>query len=257
MPDTMEGVAEPSTQFAPPDRVAVQLVASSSRSSETVVIPVTNAASGRHWLPEIDDERANQLTHGAALAMSLFGSVILLAGVLSHGDALQIAGVLIYAVTNLALFTASTLSHSFADNSRRDFWRTVDQVCIFLMMAGTFTPVAFAACRDGWSSGLIVAMWLVAFAGVAWKLVVAGLENVSVWFYVVLGFIPLLVTDRLFATLGTEGVSWIAAGGVSYLIGLGMFLNDHRGRFVHAGWHLMVIIGSVCHYVVVLDCSVR
>lgn len=233
MPETVEGVAE------------------------NVALPVTEVVGGQPWMPELSDEWANQLTHAAAFVLCAAGSVFLLTSVLQQGSALQVTGVLIYAVTNLALFAASTLSHSFADQPRRDFWRTMDQVCIFVMMAGTFTPVAFASCRDGWSTGLIVGMWAVALIGIAWKLIVAGLETVPVWFYVVLGFIPMLVADRLVATLGSGGMFWVVAGGVSYLIGLLFFLNDHRGRFIHAGWHLMVIAGSICHYIVVFDCSIR
>ena len=223
--------------------------------AESVALP--DVVGGEQWIPGLKGERANQLTHAAAFILCAAGSLCLMISVLEHGSSLHIAGSLIYAVTNLALFAASTLSHSFVDRSRRDFWRTIDQVCIFVMMAGTFTPVAFASCREGWSAGLIGAMWAVAVFGVFWKLAVTKLETVSVWFYVVLGFLPLLVTDRLLATIGSSGLFWVIAGGVSYLVGLIFFMNDHRGRFIHAGWHLMVIAGSICHYVVVFDCSIR
>src|SRR5882724_207688 len=111
------------------------------------------------------DEIANRLTHAIGLALSIVGTAMLVYLTADHGDWLQMVGVCVYGATLVALYAASTLSHSFDERPRvRHFFRTADQVCIFLLIAGTFTPISLTYLRDGWWWALFVAIW--ALAGV-------------------------------------------------------------------------------------------
>ena len=200
-------------------------------------------------------ETMNQLTHGAGLALSLAGGVHLLRQL--SVDGYLAAGCWVYVIALVALFAASTLSHSYTSGPRRTRYRTLDQLAIFAVMAATYTPISLAACGDGWWNLPLVVMWLMAGLGAYLKLRVTREEMVPVWFYVLLGWVPLLAFPRILSHLGMDGTAWVAAGGACYLLGVIFLTNDHRARYFHAVWHVLVIMGSACHYVVICDYAMR
>ncbi len=202
----------------------------------------------------LSEESLNQFTHGIGFGLSVLGAIHLLAT--SETTGLLTLGCWLYALSLVALYAASTLSHSFLDGARRTRYRTIDQVCIFAMMAATFTPVSLRACNDGlWNAPLVI-MWCMAVLGIYLKLRVTKHEMVPVWFYVTLGLMPIFTLPRLVSVLDPGGVLWFVAGGGCYLVGVLFLTNDHRSRFFHPIWHVLVILGSTCHYIVVCDYSI-
>ncbi|HID22149.1 MAG TPA: hemolysin III family protein [Planctomycetaceae bacterium] len=196
-------------------------------------------------------ETANQLTHGLGLVLSLAGAVVLLQAAAASGSGWQLWGCRVYAATLIALYAASTLSHSFPPGAWREFFRTLDQVCIFLLIAGTFTPFALTFLLDGWWPLLIAAMWGLTLAGIVFKLFVRRLRNVAVGLYVALGWLPILAVERMLDTVQRSGLFWILAGGLFYTSGTWFLKRDVRNPYWHAVWHLFVIAGSICHFVVI------
>ena len=148
----------------------------------------------------VTEEGLNQFTHGIGLGLSLLGTIHLLSQ--SFTDSSVFLGCCVYCVTLVALYAASTLSHSFEDAARKTRFRTVDQVCIFLFMAGIFTPVSLCSCVGWWNLPLVL--------------------------------------------------MWILAAAVCYLVGILFLVNDHRHRLFHPVWHVLVMMGSACHYVTIL-----
>lgn len=200
----------------------------------------------------VTEEVANQWTHGAGFAMSVPAGWWLVRSTLDkHNDWLTL-GCAIYAVTLSLLYAASTLSHSVHRGVWRHRFRTLDQVCIFLLIAGNFTPFAMTFLRDGWWGAALPMMWLFAVAGIVAKLFFTKLHAVAPSFYLLMGWIPILLLPQLFRHLGVDGVAWIVTGGVAYSSGTWFLINDER-RFHHAVWHLFTMLGSACHYLVVLN----
>lgn len=195
------------------------------------------------------DEFVNQLTHGAGLLLSIVGAWRLL-DQLPFDGYLQL-GVWVYVIALVGLFAASTLSHSFVSEPHRSRWRTLDQICIFTVIAGTYTPVSLAVCGDGWWNIPLVLMWLLAGLGIYLKLRVTKHEMVPVWFYVTVASIPMIAVPRYLQFTGTEGLAWIVSGGICYLLGVYFLTNDRKVPYFHAVWHILVIMGSTCHYVVI------
>ncbi|MEQ9410605.1 MAG: hemolysin III family protein [Fuerstiella sp.] len=200
---------------------------------------------------KVSEESLNQMTHGIGLGLSILGAVHLLAQ--TDVDAVVRVGCWIYAVALVALFAASTLSHSFESDPHRTRYRTLDQICIFTVMAATYTPISLYVCPDGLWNLPLVMIWLMAVTGIILKLYVTGSEMVPVWFYVVLGLIPMLASPRLLQFLGPEGMFWVVAGGLCYVVGVLFLTNDHRSRFFHPIWHILVMLGSTCHYIVISE----
>ena len=200
----------------------------------------------------VTEEMANQWTHGAGFVLSVPAGWWLVRSTLDkHNDWLTL-GCAIFAVTLSLLYAASTLSHSVHRGVWRHRFRTLDQVCIFLLIAGNFTPFAMTFLRDGWWSLPLAAMWLFAAVGIVAKLFFTKLHAVAPSFYFLMGCAPILLLPQFFRCLGSAGVAWIIAGGVAFSAGTWFFVNDER-RFHHAIWHVFTMLGSACHYLVALN----
>lgn len=199
----------------------------------------------------VTEEIANQWTHGIGFALSLPAGWWLVRSALARGNEWLTAGCVIYAVTLSLLYAASTLSHSVHRGIWRHRFRTLDQVCIFLLIAGSYTPFGMTFLREGWWGVLLVCIWLMAGVGIVLKLFFTKLYNVSTTFYLLLGWLTALAVPQYYYCLGAEGMAWIVACAAAYSSGTWFLANDQR-RMFHSAWHLLVMLGSACHYVLVL-----
>jgi hemolysin III len=95
-------------------------------------------------------------------------------------------------------------------------------------------------------------MWVLAAAGIVVKLFFTRLYNVATSFYLLMGWLPIIVMPHFFDCFGVAGVAWMVAGGLSYSVGTWFLMNDERRRYYHAIWHLLTMLGSACHYFLVL-----
>ncbi|MEX0718968.1 MAG: hemolysin III family protein [Planctomycetaceae bacterium] len=197
------------------------------------------------------EETANQWTHGIATVAAVYAAFELVEAVRGHADSWALLGVHVYATSLVALYAASTLSHSFRLPRPRHFFRTVDQVCIFLLIVGTFTPVALVYLRDAFGLAILGAMWTLALVGIGLKLFVTGIRNVAVPFYVAVGWLPIVTLPRLFSSMDEISLAATLAGGLFYTSGTYFLSIDRRVSYAHAVWHLFVVAGSACHYVVI------
>ncbi len=151
----------------------------------------------RIGMRNIPEETANQLTHGLGLVLSIAGAAVLVSSAKGHSDRLQFTGCCVYAASLVALYGASTLSHSFNAPRARHFFRMLDQVCIFLLIAGTFTPFALSYFLQGWLWGLTLAMWGLTSIGIFFKVCFRRLSNVATGAYVLLAWIPVVAIHEI------------------------------------------------------------
>jgi hemolysin III len=198
------------------------------------------------------EEIANSITHALGFALAMVASGVLLRYTSDYGDTLQMVGVSVYSITLLALYGASTLSHCFERPRVRHFFRTLDQVCIFLLIAGTYTPISLTYLRHEWWWVLFIAVWTLAAAGIFAKIFLTRLHNVAVSAYVLLGWLPCIAIKPIMAAMPGEALAWLAIGGVLYTLGTLFLLYDERVPFFHAVWHVFVIAASACQYYAVL-----
>jgi hemolysin III len=201
------------------------------------------------------EERANAATHALGLLGSLAGAAIVLYAAAQRGGAWQICGCAVYAFTLIAVYAASTLSHAVRRPGLRHALRIADQAMIFLFIAGTYTPIALTWLRaqPWWVLHLLV--WATAISGFLSKTLFAHrvrLGTVSVIMYVLLGWLPTISFLPMFHAIPGGLTRWVVAGGSCYMAGILFFQFDHRVRYFHASWHLLVMAGSACHYLGIL-----
>lgn len=196
-----------------------------------------------------EEEKLNSFTHALGLLLSVIGFELLLARAFQSGNAWQFAGCAIYASSLVAVYAASTLSHAFEQPRLRRLFRILDQAFIFLLIAGTFTPLSLTYLRAGAWWVLFGLVWTIALGGFISKAVFAHrVDTVSTVLHVTLGWLPVIAfKPMLLAVPG--GLLWsMLYGGLCYTFGVYFLMRDERYPYFHAIWHLLVIAGSAFHF---------
>ncbi len=194
------------------------------------------------------DEHANLITHALGFFLSVVASAVLMALVITDHPARNIIACGTYCLSLMGLYAASTLSHLFHDLARRRFYRALDQACIYLLIAGSFTPVAV---EFQWRL-LLSSMWVLAIFGVILVLRMGNLTSGARITYGILGWLPVLSLKAMIAAMPPEMLLWTIAGGLFYSVGTVFLRYDRHVRYLHALWHTFVIAGSTCHYIAIL-----
>jgi hemolysin III len=198
------------------------------------------------------EEAANAITHGIGTALSIAGLVVLIVSAAWKGTAWHVVSFTVYGVTMVLLYTASTLVHSFPEGKVKDLFETFDHSCIYLFIAGTYTPIMLTALRSplGWS--LFGIVWGLAIGGVIFKAFFTKKFLVlSTLFYVAMGWLIVFAWKPLLTLLQPGGLQLLIVGGLLYTVGAVFYV--WRGfPYHHAVWHLFVIAGSACHFFAIL-----
>jgi hemolysin III len=195
-------------------------------------------------------ERLNGYSHFLGLVLAVLGTVLLLRKTLGTGDIARTAAALVFSLSMLVLYGASTLFHSTRGRTKL-FWERADHCAIYLLIAGTYTPLALVtlAGAAGWS--LLCAVWAAAIWGIARELRSDEGARPSLLAYVGMGWLGLLATAPAAANMQASGLAWLLAGAVLYTVGTIFYRYPGGMRHAHGTWHLFVLGGTVCHYVAV------
>lgn len=198
------------------------------------------------------EERLSALTHGVGALLALAGGTILVALAALHGDGWRLAAAIVFSISLLLLYSASTLYHAIQDPRAKPALKVFDHCAIYLLIAGTYTPFTLIGLRGEVGRNLFIAIWSLAAAGIAFKLFFTGrFKLLSTLVYVAMGWLVLLAIKPVWQALDAWTLGWLLAGGVAYTLGT-VFYHRPSMRYSHAVWHLFVIAGSTCHYIAVL-----
>ncbi|MBB6097327.1 hemolysin III [Deinobacterium chartae] len=203
-------------------------------------------------------EPINSLTHwfGALAALILMG-VLVYAAVQAQVQAWPFV---VFGVSMCLLYVASASYHSFRVSDRALLWlRKLDHSAIFLLIAGSYTPVLIFAVKGGWQVGMLCAVWGIALAGIILKLVTMRLPRwISTVLYLAMGWMAVLILPQLLATLSVGALTWLLVGGLLYTAGAVIYATK-RGNFFpgvfgfHELWHVFVLGGSGAHFAMMLN----
>ena len=197
------------------------------------------------------EELANTLTHGFGLILSVAGLIILVISASVYGDVLHIASAIVYGLSLIVLYGASTFYHGATSPKAKENLQLLDHCCIYLLIAGSYTPFTLIALRGTFGYSLLAFVWLFAIIGIALKIFFhKKFRAASVISYVVMGWIGLIAVQPLFLALGIMPIALIVAGGLIYSIGV-IFYSWKSLKHHHAVWHLFVLGGSICHFLAI------
>ncbi len=198
---------------------------------------------------------ANTLTHGVGALLSLAGMAWLVTRAWRTGDTLDFTGAVVFGLSLVVLYTASTLYHGSTSRHLKMLFARLDYAGIFLLIGGTYTAVLLNL-RDTFGWTVLGVVWLLCLAGIVFVLGFRfpGRYRLAMTFiYVALGWLVLVVLKPLIAVLPGESVIWLVAGGLAYTSGV-FFFFWHKLPYHHAIWHVFVLMGSACHWVAVAGC---
>lgn len=196
------------------------------------------------------EEWANRLSHWLGLLLGGLGLVLLLHKGWDQGPRVLLSyGV--YGASLVLLYLASTLYHSVSSVAARRWSKLFDHCAIYLLIAGTYTPFLLVALDTPLAQGLMVVIWGLALAGVVFKLIfINRFKKVSLFTYLMLGWLSLVVIYQLYLHLDGTGLLLLGLGGLIYSLGV-IFYVAKRIPYNHAIWHLFVLGGSLCHFMAI------
>ena len=219
--------------------------------SEQTSFEALRARKRADHLIDLRDEIASALTPGLGAVAALAGGAVLITLAAIYGDGWQLGASIVFGVTLLLLYTASTLYHAIQHPVAKGRLKVFDHCAIYLLIAGTYTPFTLIGLRGPWGWGLFTAIWTLAIAGVIFKLFYTGRFKVlSTAIYIAMGWLVIVAVKPLLNAVDPVTLGWMLAGGLFYTLGT-FFYHRESIRYSHAIWHLFVLGGSVCHFVAV------
>ncbi len=201
----------------------------------------------------IIEEFANTITHGIGLVLSIVALAMLTGLAWQKASLWHFAGCAIYGSTQVVLYGASTLYHGTQTPARKHLFRQIDQMAIYLLIAGTYTPFMLVNLRGFWGYLLLTIVWALAVFGIVFKLIFADqYKAVTMTLYLAIGWAAIIAIKPIFATVPLGGLAWIGAGGLAYMLGL-IFFAWERLPFNHVIWHVFVMAGSGFFFLAALN----
>ena len=193
------------------------------------------------------------LSHLVGAILAIAGMVVLIC--MSPGKPWHIVSFSIYGATMITLYLASAVYHLIPQSvERMEQWLAVDQAAIYLLIAGTYTPICLVPLRGPWGWSLFGVIWGLAFTGIAlrfaWK---SAPKWLSLVLYLAMGWLCVIGGQALVKSLSPTAMAYLVLGGVLYTVGSVVFVTDRPrlwpGKFgAHDLWHVFVLGASGCHF---------
>ena len=200
----------------------------------------------------LGEEIFNSVSHGVGAGLSIAGTVVLIITSVIHSNAWGVVSSCIYGASLIILYTMSTLYHSFTNKKAKAFFRIMDHNTIFLLIAGTYTPITlyFLGGVTGWI--LFGIVWGAAIFGIVMNSI--NLEKAripSIFCYVAMGWVIVFAIKPLILAMPKISLIFLVGGGIFYTLGI-IFYAIKKIKYFHSVWHLFTILGSVLHYFSIL-----
>jgi len=205
----------------------------------------------REKIYSAEEERWNILTHAFGLSMSIIGVIALLTKAFQLHSIKVFIAFLIYGIGVTTMFLASTCYHSATDPRKRQKLNIFDHSAIYLTIAGSYTPISMLTLPPFWGIAVLITVWLIAATGIILKFFFIGsFPSLSTVMYVLMGWVIVIALKPLINSMETAGLIWLLIGGLAYTVGA--VLYQIKGlKFNHVIFHIFVLIGAACHYIVI------
>ncbi len=197
------------------------------------------------------EEQLNAISHAIGALLGIVALVLLIIFD-THKTDWSLFSVIVYSISIIILFTASTLYHAVKGERRKHYFRIIDHIGIYLLIAGTYTPVLLITLEHSLGWTLFWTVWGIAGFGVILKLFFTGRFGVfSTLLYLVMGWLVVFDFSTLSSLVDPNAILLLMAGGLAYTAGI-IFYAIERIPYNHVIWHLFVLAGAICHFFMIL-----
>ncbi len=191
------------------------------------------------------EEFFSSLTHGIGVALSIAALVVL---VVLSSDVWRVVSFSVYGTCLVLLYLSSTFYHAFSSPHIKRIMRILDHSAIFLLIAGSYTPITLVALKGAWGWTLFGLIWGFAIVGLVLEVFfIDRMKWLTLTIYVGMGWLVVIAVNPIMHSLPWEALAWLGAGGVFYTGGIVFYLWK-KLPFHHAIWHLFVLAGSTSHF---------
>jgi hemolysin III len=198
-------------------------------------------------------EKLNTFTHLIGSALAIAGLSILVTVAVLQGDPWKVFSFSVYGATLVLLYSFSTVYHAVQNPRAKAILQKLDHNAIYLLIAGSYTPIALVTLRGPWGWTLFGLSWGLALLGIVQELVIGHrTRRLSMVLHVLMGWLVVIAIQPLMRAMPTAGLLWLVAGGLVYSLGIYFYIHGERVRHFHGVWHLFVLGGSVCHFLCIL-----
>lgn len=194
------------------------------------------------------EEFLNAFTHSLGALFSIYAIVML--AVSSHRP-VEVASTAIFGATLFILFQSSALYHAMVNETAKKVFRKIDHSAIFMLIAGTYTPILLLVVDFPLSVALLAMTWYLAITGIVYSCLTLKFKYLSTGLYLVMGWLSLFLFWSLWNNTSHTAVWYLLAGGILYSSGCIFYLS--KKKFMHCIWHLFVILGAVSHYLCIME----
>ncbi|MGC9771933.1 PAQR family membrane homeostasis protein [Fervidobacterium islandicum] len=200
----------------------------------------------------LGEEIANSVTHGVGALLSIAGAVVLIVIASLQGDVLKILSAVVYGFSLFLLYMNSTLYHAIQHKTAKYVLEILDHSSIYVLIAGSYTPFLLLAIKSVTGTLFLCMIWVLAILGIIFKVFfVRKFVYLSTLFYVIMGWIVVLIFKPLNKSVDS-GIIWLlVSGGLMYTLGA-VFYVWRKFKFHHMVWHIFVVFGSLFHYFAIL-----
>ncbi len=196
----------------------------------------------------VREEKWNSLSHGFGCLLAIIALPLLIIHSARNGDGYYVVSSAVFGLTMILTLGASALYHASRTVNRRRVLRIVDHASIYLLIAGSYTPMCLTTLRGPWGWTLFGVVWGIAVIGVLLKIKFTGrFEVISTILYLAMGWICMIAVVPMFERLQGETLLFLLAAGVFFTGGVVFYMQDRKQGF-HFIWHLCVMAGCVGLY---------
>ncbi|MEO8557651.1 MAG: hemolysin III family protein [Rhodospirillales bacterium] len=195
---------------------------------------------------------ADAAIHVLGVAMGVVGAAVLVPRIVQASSFMAGLSIVLYIFGLLAMLSFSAAYNLWPASPRREWLRRLDHSAIFLMIAGTYSPLTLGRVAGAWSLWLAAAVWAIALAGVWLKLnFPRRFDRLAIVLYLALGWLGIFAIGPLLDTMPTAALILVAVGGAIYSAGVAFHVWE-RLRFHNAIWHGFVLAAAACHYAAIV-----
>jgi len=201
------------------------------------------------------EELLNSITHGLGALLSFVAMVILILIAKEKNDSYYLISFSVYGLALVLLYLSSTLYHSFSNPKLKNLFARFDHVSIFLLIAGTYTPILLISLRGTMGWILFGIIWSIAIAGaVVRSIYLNRFRKLMVAIYLIMGWLFVFAGNQVFDKLSATSIWFLALGGIAYSVGV-IFYLWRSLPYSHGIWHLFVLAGSILHFFAIYHIS--
>ncbi|MCP3944899.1 MAG: hemolysin III family protein [Desulfobacteraceae bacterium] len=200
-------------------------------------------------------EPVNAISHMAGAIGSVIGLTLMVVFAATRADVWHLVSFSIFGTTLILMYTSSFLYHGLHISEKALLtFRKIDHIMIFMVIAGSYTPLCLVPLRGYWGWSLFATVWSIAIIGVFIKIFFINAPRwISTMMYLMMGWLCLVAIYPLVKSLEPVCLFWLVSGGVFYSVGAVVYGLKKPNFFpgilgFHEIWHLFVILGSACHF---------